>query len=131
MNRLVRYEIIDTKTGEKIPARDAIVTQEGKVGFWDEGQGWDDSGSQDELTVNVIATPDIDAPKSARSLTALELETICDALDLWMERGGGVPPHTLQVGNSARDVIKERIGHERQEIKADQACNSQSGWRSR
>jgi len=56
-NPRLRYTITRISTGEQLPADDTIVTQDGHVAFWDEGQGWCEVDDDSDYRVQVLEVP--------------------------------------------------------------------------
>ena len=55
----LRYEITNKETGEPVDAIDAVITQEGTIGWWDEGQGWAEQDPEG-YTIRVVEIPAVE-----------------------------------------------------------------------
>jgi hypothetical protein len=55
--RMLRYEVIDKRSGLEAPRRDYVVTPDGKVAWWDESQGWAEDSQQSRYFVRLLESP--------------------------------------------------------------------------
>lgn len=49
----IQYTVINTKTGKEEGA-DCIVTQDGKIAFWDDSRGWSEDEDQDKYDIQLF-----------------------------------------------------------------------------